>query len=394
MPSPTCPSEPSVCDCCGAHIDPQRTLGLCPKCLLITAIEQIEPDDHPAFQGQQQAGRCPTITELGKQVVGFEFHELLGRGGSSWTFLATQENLSRQVAVKVIRRKAGLRDSVKQFRTEAESLARLNHPRIVTVHDSGVTEDFLYLVMEYVAGPTLRQRIQVKRMTVSQTLRVAQEICEAVQSAHAAGIAHRDIKPENILFASDADDAQIKVADFGIARLLDIDREHKATAGGATTGMIAGTPFYMAPEQSEHQPMIAHQCDVYSIGVVVYEMLTGRLPLGRFPRPSSLSGCSTIVDRAVFNALQNQPEQRTATVEALANDLGATESITRWQMAIAAIVLSTLLAIAICYWPTPNAPSEAIAPAADVGSTIDTENPFLKDWSDELSDRPSDSETK
>ena len=381
-------------------IDPQRMLGLCPKCLLTGAIEQIGFDDHHSLRGMQQTGRCPSVAELGAQIVGYKFHELLGRGGSGWTFLATQESLSRQVAVKVIRRKVGFPDSMKLFRAEAESLAKLNHAGIVTVHSSGVTTDYLYLVMEYVPGPTLRQRLEVGKLSVTQALKIARQICAAVQSAHHAGIAHRDIKPENILFNSDAEDASIKVADFGIARLLDTDRDRAATVGGATLGMVAGTPFYMSPEQSENNPAVALQCDIYSIGVVVYEMLTGRLPLGRFPAPSSLSECSTSVDHAVFHALQNQPADRTQTAQAFAKELDSTQSSSSWPSpwpiiaaAIAVtmllILFSLALALALGGLPTDSSTSPIDDPASVAPASVDPDNPFLKDWSDVL-DNPSE----
>ena len=366
-------------------IDPQRMLGLCPKCLLTTAIEQIGFEDHCSLRGIQQTGRSPSVAELEAQIAGFKFHELLGRGGSGWTFLATQESLSRQVAVKVIRRKVGFPDSMKLFRAEAESLAKLNHSGIVTVHNSGVTNDFLYLVMEYVPGPTLRQRLQSGRLSVFHALKVARQICFAVQNAHHAGIAHRDIKPENILFNSESPDADIKVADFGIARLLDTHRDRSATAGNATLGLVAGTPFYMSPERSENSPAVAHQCDVYSIGVIVYEMLTGRLPLGRFPAPSSLSECSKNIDAAVFHALQNQPAERTATAEAFANELDSTPSIWPWFLIAAMFALSIVLILfTYTMLPSDSSPSPEKDTPPATAERVDSENPFLKDWSDVL----------
>ena len=369
-------------------------LGLCPKCLFATAIEQIGFDDHSSLRGMQQLGRCPTVAELSAQIVGYTFHELLGRGGSGWTFLATQESLSRQVAVKVIRRKIGFPDSMKLFRSEAESLAKLNHAGIVTVHSSGVTAEFLYLVMEYVPGTTLRHRLQTGKLTVTQALKVARQICTAVQSAHQAGIAHRDIKPENILFNSESPDADVKVADFGIARLLDTDRDRAATAGGATLGLIAGTPFYMSPEQSENNPAIALQSDVYSIGVVVYEMLTGRLPLGRFPAPSALSDCSKSVDHAVFHALQNQPAERTQTAEAFANELESPQSSLPWPMIAAAVAISMLLVIfGYAMLPEESSPSPKADPVPATAASVDPDNPFLKDWSDVL-DNPAEEDAE
>ena len=295
------------------------------------------------------ADRCPTIEHLTQQIPGLRFIELLGRGGSGWTFLATQESLSRQVAVKILpRRETRLDNSVARFRQEAESLAKLNHPSIVTVHDFGVADDYLYLTMEYVAGPTLRHRMQAGKMSVQRVLDVAQEICDAVQCAHDAGILHRDIKPENILFVSNDADAKVKVADFGIARLLTSERNDQLTM----TGMLVGTPFYMAPEQNEIDGGVEQRSDVYSIGVVVYEMLTGRLPLGRFPAPSEFCDCSPQVDHAVWAALENRPVDRMRSPHLLAAQLAATDIRRRgrtWTLPVvfALFTLASLCAIAI-----------------------------------------------
>jgi len=195
-----------------SSIDPQRVMGLCPVCLLDDIAEQVV--------GVHGVQRCPTIKQLNEQIKGFQIVELLGKGGAAWTFLAVQESLSREVAVKVMYRNSNWKDSSARFQREAESLAKLNHPRIVTIHDFGSTEDFHYLIMEFVPGPTLRRRINTLRPNVQQSLNIASQICEAVQYAHDAGILHRDIKPENILFTSEARDAQVKVADFGIAQIF------------------------------------------------------------------------------------------------------------------------------------------------------------------------------
>lgn len=240
-------------------------------------------------------------------------------------------------------------------------------------------------------------------LPVEDALRIGKEICLAVKAAHEQGILHRDIKPENILFTSDDPAAQIKVADFGIAKL--INPEHKITS--TVTGWVAGTPFYMAPEQGQGlvESDYVRRSDVYSIGVVIYEMLTGRLPLGRFPAPSKMTSCGTGIDEAVFGALENQQHQRTASAAALAEQLDQARVATTWKMLVVWFCIAALiLGMAYWFWNGLRTDAAATNPTASPASaTIDEEqqtrppqleeakppaleNPFLKEWPDEDED--------
>jgi tetratricopeptide (TPR) repeat protein len=200
-------------------------------------------------------------------------------------------------------------------------LARLNHPNIVTIHDFGQAGGFFYLLMEFVDGVNLRQAMKVGRFTPAQALAVVPKICEALQFAHNEGILHRDIKPENILLDSKG---RVKIADFGIAKLVegaDLPLGQPGTAGPAPapnlteTGKVLGTPQYMAPEQFEHPQDVDQRADIYSLGVVFYEMLTGELPLGRFAPPSEKSTVDPRVDEVVLRTLEKQRERRTRTAD-------------------------------------------------------------------------------
>ena len=382
-PTETCPK-------CSAVFDPQRALGLCPACLLGGVADQIG--------SPQTVDRCPAIDQLNRQIPGFQFVQLLGRGGAAWTFLAVQESLSREVAVKVMHRNSNWNDSSARFQREAESLAKLNHPGIVTIHDFGSTEDFHYLIMEFVAGPTLRRRLNSVTPNVEQSIEIAVEICNAVQYAHDAGILHRDIKPENILFTSESSDAQVKVADFGIAQIFAGDDSESLTQ----TGLVSGTPYYIAPEQNLGLNRATPRSDVFGIGVVLYELLTKQLPIGRFPPPSYDCDCSHQVDHAVLNALQSRPAMRTADPKTMAKQLKHRSTLIPW--AIALVWLAALILVSLVVWqwfssPTndppmpprneisaPEKPAE-VEPNVDAEPKVDTkpeqENPFLKQWSPE-----------
>jgi len=342
-------------------------MGLCPACLLDDIAEPVV--------GAHGVQRCPTIKQLNEEIKGFQIVELLGKGGAAWTFLAVQESLSREVAVKVMYRNSNWKDSSARFQREAESLAKLNHPRIVTIHDFGSTEDFHYLIMEFVPGPTLRRRINTLRPNVQQSLNIASQICEAVQYAHDAGILHRDIKPENILFTSEARDAQVKVADFGIAQIF-ASGEFEALTH---TGLVSGTPYYIAPEQNCGLNLASPRSDVFAIGVVLYELLCGRLPIGNFPRPSEFCYCNRNVDAAVLKALQNRPEKRTADPRSLASQLNQSFSWLRWTAVTSACLMVLSVVAWLVFFSNPNSTSDPTVPGIPTTNQVEPSEAPLSD---------------
>ncbi len=193
-----------------------------------------------------------------------------------------------------------------RFLREARALARLNHPNIITVHDFGEADGLHYLLMEFVDGVNLRQLLAERKITPETALAIVPPVCEALQYAHEQGIVHRDIKPENLLLDKQG---RVKIADFGIARLLG-----SATPESSVTGQqVVGTPHYMAPEQRERPQTVDHRADIYSLGVVFYEMLTGELPTGRFPLPSRKVQVDVRLDEIVLRALEREPERRYQT---------------------------------------------------------------------------------
>jgi hypothetical protein len=191
-----------------------------------------------------------------------------------------------------------------RFTREARALARLSHPNIVTVHEFGQAGGLHYFVMEYVEGLNLRQLEQAGKLTPREAMKIIPQICDALQFAHDEGIVHRDIKPENVMLDRKG---RVKIADFGLAKILGIEPEGTRLTGAKD---VMGTPHYMAPEQIEHPQEVDHRADIYSLGVVFYEMLTGELPLGKFAPPSRKVQVDVRLDEVVLHALEKEPELR------------------------------------------------------------------------------------
>ena len=247
----------------------------------------------------------PETDDLAKHFPQLEILEFLGRGGMGAVHKARQPALDRFVALKVLPPEVA-RDSnfAERFSREAQALAKVNHPHIVTIHDCGCIDGLYYLVMEFVDGVDLGQMIQSGGVAPEQALSIISQICDALQCAHDHGVVHRDIKPANILLDSKG---FVKVADFGLAKLMGRSAtDYSLTA----TDQVMGTPRYMAPEQIESTRTVDHQSDIYSLGVVFYELLTGELPIGLFPPPSQRAPIDTRLDAIVFRTLEKEPERR------------------------------------------------------------------------------------
>ena len=180
----------------------------------------------------------------------------------------------------------------------------LNHPHIVTVYDFGQADDLYYFLMEYVDGVNLRQLLDAGKIAPKEALAIVPQICEALQYAHDKGIVHRDIKPANILLDTNG---RVKIADFGVAKLMGQKPEDGLLTG---EGHVMGTPHYMALEQLEHPLEVDHRADIYSLGVVFYQMLTGELPIGRFGPPLCKVHVDVRLDEIVLRALEKEPELR------------------------------------------------------------------------------------
>jgi tRNA A-37 threonylcarbamoyl transferase component Bud32 len=248
---------------------------------------------------------APEPGKLGVHLPHVEVLELLGRGGMGAVYKARQTKLDRLVALKILPPEAG-RDPAfaERFVREARALARLSHPNIVAIHDFGDAGELHYLIMDYVDGVSLRQLLHTGPLPPQEALRIVAQICEALQYAHDEGVVHRDIKPENILLDKKG---RVKIADFGLAKLVGATAPEALLTGSR---QVMGTPHYMAPEQLERPQTVDHRADIYALGVVFYEMLTGELPLGRFAVPSARIPVDVRVDEIVLRALEKEPERR------------------------------------------------------------------------------------
>jgi len=346
------PADAPKCPQCGTPLPTGALAGLCPACLLAqgAAADTVTEGKQPPFNP-------PPVAELAPLFPQLEILELIGKGGMGAVYKARQKQLDRLVALKIL--PPGIGDDpafAERFVREAKALAKLNHPGIVTLYEfgnvgqasrlsqtsekapagrapqggppekneTGATPVLLfYFLMEFVDGVNLRQLLHAGRISPREALAIVPQICDALQFAHDQGIVHRDIKPENILLDRRG---RVKVADFGLAKIVGTDApltpslspsdgERVAKPGEGTpaltdAGKVMGTPNYMAPEQVSHPADVDHRADIYALGVVFYQMLTGELPGKPLAAPSTKVQIDVRLDEVVLRALEKKPERR------------------------------------------------------------------------------------
>lgn len=304
------------CPKCRAVLTADSPEGLCPACLMAGGLSGVGEGS-----GGQAEAPLPDIAALQAQLPQLEILELLGQGGMGAVYKARQKHLDRLVALKIIRPDNAADPSfADRFLREARALARLNHPSIVTVYDFGQQGEFCFLLMEYIDGVNLRQTMRAGQLTPSEALAIVPQICDALQYAHDQGVVHRDIKPENVLLDRLG---RVKIADFGLAKLLGINPDSMTVT---LTQHVVGTPRYMAPEQIDKPTTVDHRADIYSLGVVIYEMLTGEMPVGHFPLPSERVQVDVRIDEVVLRALAREPEKRFQKASQLKSGLASAVS--------------------------------------------------------------------
>src|ERR1035437_4827008 len=333
-------AENRICPSCGAAIPANAPEGICPKCLMAAAALGTETGP--------TGGRRPEPPSLERLAAAFpqlDVIEFIGQGGMGAVYKVRQKQLDRIVALKVL--PPGIGDDpafAERFTREAKALAKLLHPNIVALFEFGQADGIYYLLMEFVDGVSLGQLLRASRVSPREALAIVPQICDALQYAHDQGIVHRDIKPENILMDRRG---RGKVADFGLAKLVeataplppplspsDGERVAGRPAEGKTpaltdAGKIMGTPAYMAPEQAEHPGEVDHRADIYALGVVFYQMLTGELPGKCLEAPSKKVQIDVRLDEVVLRALEKKPElryQQVSEVKTMVETIVATPS--------------------------------------------------------------------
>ncbi|MEW4488629.1 serine/threonine-protein kinase [Thalassoglobus sp. JC818] len=258
----------------------------------------------------------PTVEHLAQLFPSLEIIDLLGAGGMGAVYKARQSGLDRLVALKILPEEFG--HDVKfalRFTREARTLAKLNHPNIVSVHEFGKVDDTYYFLMEFVDGSTLRDVVKAGQLAPEHALAIVPHLCDALQYAHDKGVVHRDIKPDNILIATDG---SVKIADFGLSRILGNEAQSTVLTG---THQVMGTLRYMAPEQLQGSRNVDGRADIYSLGVVFYEMLTGELPIGRFEAPSKRVEIDVRLDEVVLRTLETEPQRRYQQASEIKSDV-------------------------------------------------------------------------
>ena len=254
-------------------------------------------------------------------IPGYRLEKLVGKGGMGEVHRAVQLSLGRVVAVKILSGELAADPTfVARFDKEAAALATLSHPNVVSIVDKGKAENTYYLVMEYVDGPSLREVMRSPLLDLPGALRIIMEIARAIDYAHTRGVVHRDLKPENILFDEQAGGIA-KVTDFGLATFFD-DSKLTSRFNVTETHVSMGTLSYMAPEQRVDAKNADHRADIYSLGVMLYELLVGEVPIGTFDPPSQRRpGSDKRLDGIVLRCLKPSPADRYQRVADLMLDL-------------------------------------------------------------------------
>ena len=260
---------------------------------------------------------------IGKRLGDYLVQELMGRGGMARVYRGLDENLGRPAAIKVLEiNEDDTQDSrlVDRFKLEARAIAGFDHPNIITIYQYGETDSLFFIAMKLVQGSTLSQLLRQMRrenthLPPERVLQIIHDVCSALDYAHARGIIHRDVKPSNILFDASANNRAV-LTDFGLAMEL---------GGNSTLGTAFGTPRYISPEQAVSSLQAVPQSDFYSLGVILFEMLTGQVPFqdespmsialyhitSEPPRPRDLNpDIPAEVEAVVLKALEKDPEDR------------------------------------------------------------------------------------
>ncbi len=353
--------EPNTCPACGKQLSEGEAQGLCPTCLMKQGLQTNTTGyDDPTTAGQPRTRwSSPTPEELAERFPELDDIQLIGRGGMGAVYKATQKSLDRTVALKILPPEIGRDTSfADRFVREAQAMAKLSHANIIAIHEFGTRDPFYFFLMEYVDGLNLRNVLDAGHMSPEEALAIVPQICDALQYAHEHGIVHRDIKPENILLNKQG---QVKIADFGLAKLVGLGPGAEGQGDEAAIAMTEaalGTPKYMAPEQRDRPGEVDHRADIYALGVVFYQMLTGKLPDRDLEPPSRRVQIDVRLDEVVLRALEAEPSRRyqqvselntqvqtivSTPVEPVVQDQSARSRTVRWHRARFVVLLFATL---------------------------------------------------
>jgi len=304
----------NLCPQCGKPISRKELMGVCPDCLLKAGLGSLADETAVA---RTVSFDPPPVSDIAERFPQLDILGLIGCGGMGAVYKARQKALDRLVALKILPPAVSRDPSfAERFAREAKVLAKLSHPNIVTLYEFGESGGLYYFLMEYVEGVNLRQVLSAGRTAPNEALAIVPQICEALQFAHDRNIVHRDIKPENILLNKDG---QVKIADFGVAKIVGGGVPSEGAAPSVFSddsvevteaGSVIGTPRYMSPEQRERPETVDHRADIYSLGVVFYQMLTGELPAQKLVAPSKKVLIDVRLDEVVLRTLDRDPDRR------------------------------------------------------------------------------------
>jgi serine/threonine-protein kinase len=338
-----------------------------------------------------------SVTEALERIGHYKIEEKIGRGGMGIVYRAEDEKLKRIVALKVLPRDFDEDDHRrKRFLREARVAAAIAHPNVATIHEVGEADGRIYIAMELAAGTTLRARLEKGALSVAETLRIGKDIARGVGKAHARGIAHRDLKPDNVMVSPDG---AVKVLDFGLAKPMD-DPKPEEQVTVTQEGRIVGTPGYMSPEQATGRTVDV-RTDVFALGVILYEMVTGTRPFkgqtsmdaliatsrDAYVPASKLAKIPPSLDQLIKKCLEKEPSDRPASATEVLTALDAVDVAAK-KKPLLAYVLVGLGASGLAVWalasshpappaananPTPNAsPSPSPSATADPTPTAAT----------------------
>jgi serine/threonine protein kinase/tetratricopeptide (TPR) repeat protein len=256
--------------------------------------------------------KSPLKLETGSQIASYSILGPLGSGGMGEVYRARDLNLDREVALKILSPDMAGKDNLRRFEQEARAASALNHPNIITIYEIGHQGDVSYIAMEIVHGGSLRDLMNLGQVPLAEGLRIASKVADGLAAAHERGIVHRDLKPENLMISRDG---FVKVLDFGLAKLTMPTRADGPTVPQTTAGVVMGTVSYMSPEQARGRPVDCRS-DQFSLGIILYEMLTGRRPFDRDSigdtmaaiirdEPASIKSSNTDVPADLITIIEN-----------------------------------------------------------------------------------------